>query len=78
MKQESIDKLKQQMIKTYLKFGDEKALLIKGKKLYTGKEIAEEIQNETEFGIHVINNMIQLAIDLVKRDKINFNPTATR
>jgi hypothetical protein len=78
MKQESIDKLKQQMIETYLKFGDEKALLIKGKKLYTGKEIAEEIQNETEFGIHVINNMIQLAIDLVKRDKINFNTTATR
>lgn len=73
MKTESIEKLKQLMVKTYRKFGDETALLIKDKRSYTGNEIAEEIENETEFGIKMVDNMIQLTIDLLKRDKINMS-----
>lgn len=71
MNQESINKLKQSMIETYRKFGDDKAILIKGKKSYTGNEIAEEIENETDFGIEMINSIIKLSIDLLKRDKVN-------
>ena len=68
MKKESMDKLKQLMVATYRKFGDKKALLLKGKRIYTGNEIADEIENETEFGIKMVNNMIQLTINLLKRD----------
>ena len=71
MKAESMEKLKQLMVATYRKFGDEKALLLKGKRSYTGNEIADEIENETEFGIEMVDNMIQLTINLLKRDKIN-------
>ena len=73
MKAESMEKLKQLMVATYRKFGDEKALLLKGKRSYTGNEIADEIENETEFGIKMVDNMIQLTIDLLKRDKINMS-----
>lgn len=74
MKPESIEKLKQRMVETYRKFGDEKALLIRvkpGKNVWTGHEIAEEIENENEFGIHIVDNLIQLTIYLLSRDKIN-------
>ncbi len=74
MKTESIDELKDLMVKTYRKFGNEKAILLKGgKRSYTGDEIAEEIENETEFGINMLDNIIQLTIDLLKRDRINMN-----
>lgn len=70
MNQKSIEKLKQLMITTYRKFGDEKALMLKGRFSYTGNEIAKEIENETEFGIEVLNSLLQLTIDLLKRNKI--------
>jgi hypothetical protein len=73
MKVESIEKLKQSMVETYRKFGDEKAILVKGKYSYTGNEVAEEIENETEFGLGMIESIMQLTIDLLKRDKININ-----
>lgn len=71
MKQESINKLKERMIATYKKFGNERAMLQRTGKSWTGIEIAEEIEKETEFGIKILDMMIQLTIDLVKRDKIN-------
>ena len=72
MNVDSIDKLKSSMISTYKKFGDKKALITGGRS-YSGNEIAQEIENETEFGIGIIDNMIQLSIDLVSRDKINLS-----
>ena len=72
MKQKSIEELKRQMVSTYKKFGNEKALVLKtgaGKKSWTGEELAKEIEEETEFGVNLIDNMIQLAIDLVKRNR---------
>lgn len=44
--------------------------LIAGNKKYTRREIANEIENETEFGIKFMTNMLSLTIDLVARDKI--------
>jgi hypothetical protein len=38
-------KLKDKTISTYRKFGDDKAVLLKGKRSYTGHEIADEIEN---------------------------------
>lgn len=71
MKLESLDKLKSKVIETYKKFGDKKALLIRGHNSYTGFEIADEIEKETELGIEMMNSIIQLTIDLLSRDKIN-------
>lgn len=63
------EELKSLIIKTYKSFGDEKALLIKGKRSYTGNEIAEEIEKQTPFGLNIINGILKLSIDLLKRDK---------
>lgn len=71
-KSELSDKLKMTVAKTYQKYGDKKALLIRGNKTFTGVEVSNEIIAETETGIQILEGMIQLAIDLVKRDKINF------
>jgi len=67
-------KLKDKTISTYRKFGDDKAVLLKGKRSYTGHEIANEIENETEFGVRMLNNLLSLTIDLISRDKINAEP----
>ena len=63
-------KLKEKVVSRFLKFGDDKALLI-GKKTYTGNEIAKEIEDETEFGVETINKLLKLTIDLVARGKIS-------
>jgi hypothetical protein len=70
MKEESIEKLKQSMVSTFRKYGDEKAIQTKGVR-YTGNEVAEEIENETELGLGMIESIINLTINLIKRDKIN-------
>ena len=62
--------LKVSMVKTYRKFGEKKGLITKGKS-WTGNEVADEIEQETEFGIHMVDMLLQLTIDLLKRDKIN-------
>ena len=70
MKEESIEKLKQSMVSTFRKYGDEKSIQTKGVR-YTGNEVAEEIENETELGLGMIESIINLTINLIKRDKIN-------
>ncbi len=70
MKEKSIEILKENIINTYKKYGDDK-MIFKGNKSYSGIELAKEVEEETEFGIDLIDNLIQLTIDLVKRDKIN-------
>lgn len=73
-KEESlVGKLKAIMISTYRRFGDDKALLLKGKRSYTGIEVAHEIEIESETGMSIFEGMINLTINLVKRDKIK-NP----
>lgn len=72
MKQESINSLKEKIISTYKKYGNDKMLSTVGKS-YSGVELAKEVEDETEFGVKLIDNMIQLTIDLVKRDKVNYD-----
>lgn len=71
MKQESIDKLKQAMVSTYQRYGGETACFVKGSKSYTGHEIADAIENETDFGLTFMESIMKLTVDLIKRDKIN-------
>jgi hypothetical protein len=65
-----IIEIKKTMIDTYKKYGDEK-VLTRGRYSYTGNQLANEIENETEVGINMINSILKLTIDLLKRDKIN-------
>lgn len=48
---------------------DEKYIVI-GNKSYSRRDISIEIENETEFGIDFLSNMILLAIDLTSRKKV--------
>lgn len=66
------EKLKKELVKTYREFGDEEAMLIRGKESYTGNEIANEIEKETEFGIEMVSTLLNLTIDLLNRNKINY------
>lgn len=65
--------LKNIVISTYRKLNDERALVMKsGKMSYTGNEVADEIENETAFGVSIMSNLMKLCIDLLKRDKLNY------
>ncbi|HLO91543.1 MAG TPA: hypothetical protein VK172_10305 [Lentimicrobium sp.] len=44
--------------------------LTRGDKQYTKRQLADEIQNETEFGVKLLADMLILAIDLTARQKI--------
>ncbi len=70
MKTETLETLKQKMIATFRKKGDDK-MLVTGRKSYSGNEIANEVENETEFGVDTLNKIIQLSLDLISRDKIH-------
>lgn len=65
----SLNKLKNVVSETYHKYGDKKILIV-GKTSYSGNEIAQEIKNNTEFGIKQISKLINLSIDLISRNKI--------
>lgn len=47
---------------------DEK-YLTKGDKSYTRRDLANEIENETEYGISLLSSIIILAIDISTRSK---------
>lgn len=75
MKPESIDRLKNKIIETHKKYGDGKVLAIADTptvpgRFYSGNELAKEVEEETEFGLKLIDMMINLTIDLLSRDKI--------
>lgn len=38
-----------------------------GKSSWTGNELADEIENQTEFGQRLVNNLVLLSLDLVTR-----------
>lgn len=71
-----VEELKKNIIRIYRKIGDNIALKSPNGKLkcsWTGNELAKEIEINSEFGISLVNNLLQLTIDLVKRDKLNIN-----
>lgn len=77
MKPESFDILKEKIVKAYRKYGDKACLTHMGAdgiRQYTGNEVADEIENETPFGVHCIFTMLQLTIDLLSRDKMKYEP----
>ncbi len=45
-----------------------------GKSSWTGNELADEIENQTEHGQRLVNNLILLAVDLVTRGQETINP----
>lgn len=73
MKLESVEILKEKLIRTYRKHGDEPYLRT-STRTYTGNEVADEIEQETEFGVKCIDTIIQLTIDLLARDKMKYEP----
>ena len=75
MKAESFDILKEKLVKTYRKYGDKACLTIMGAngiKQYTGNEVANEIEQETEFGVNCIHTLIGLTVDLISRDRMKY------
>ncbi len=60
----------------YRGYGDEVALLSLsiGKSSWTGNELADEIENQTEFGQRLVNNLVLLSLDLVTRGQETINP----
>lgn len=70
IKAKTIESLKKTIAETYRGFGDDR-ILNKGRETYTGSQIAKEIEEETEIGVEMIDSVIQLTIDLLKRKKIN-------
>ena len=44
--------------------------LMRGDKMYTRKQLATEIENETEVGIEILTGMLILALDITTRQKI--------
>ena len=76
MKQESINKLKTKIIDTYKAYGDKiilvapESITSSAMRYYSGNQIAEAIEKETELGIKHIDLLIQLTIDLLVRQKI--------
>jgi hypothetical protein len=48
----------------------DKEYLIRKEKVYTRRELAAEIEAETELGIIILTDMIMLAIDISSRHRV--------
>jgi len=68
---ELLIELKTKCVNTFRKKGDKNALIFKGKRKFTGNEIANEIEIESIIGVQMVNSLLQLTIDLLMRDKLN-------
>ena len=80
MKSESFNILKKKLVKTYRKYGDKACLTVmdaQGGRQYTGNEVANEIEQETPFGVDCINTLIGLTVDLLARDKMTWDERNT-
>ncbi len=72
-KMEISEKLKQSIIDFLLSKEEEelnKPYISMGASVYTRRELAEQVRQETEHGKEVVNNLIELTIDLLNRGKI--------
>lgn len=76
MKQESIETLKTKIATNFRKHGDKQALIVmdRNPRTYTGNQVADEIEQETEFGVECIDTVINLTVDLLSRDKMKYEP----
>ncbi len=63
-----LESLKSNISNYYRGYGDG-TVLYKGEESYTGNQIANDVDNETEFGIEMVNNLINLTLDLITRGK---------
>lgn len=68
--------LKRLMISTYEKMGDK--TMSRSMDPMTGKQLAEEIKNDTEIGIKLYKSIIALTIELLMRDKIHIDERRDR
>jgi hypothetical protein len=76
MKSETFNILKKKLVKTYRKKGNDVCLFVKdasGGKQFSGNEIADAIEQETEFGVNCINTLIGLTVDLLSRKKMTWD-----
>lgn len=76
MKPRTLAILKEKLVKTYRKKGKNHCLTVmdaNGGRQYTGNQVAEEILNETEFGVNCMYTVMGLAVDLLSRDKLTFD-----
>lgn len=62
-------RLKNSLIEKFHLKGEDVAILSKCGKSYTGNEVALEIENETEEGIKIYQNIISLAVHLLLKGK---------
>lgn len=61
-------KLKNSLIEKYKEFGD-KVCLVSGKNSWTGNQVADEIEKESETGVRLLNGILNLTIELLSRQK---------
>lgn len=73
---EAYNSLIDQLVKDARAYGDEVVItsLGLGKCTWTGNELADEVQNGTEFGKEVVNGLVSLTLELVQRGKEKLNP----
>lgn len=68
--QELSQRLKESLVNHLMDCQDlDEPYLYSNNKKWTKREIAEEIKNETEFGIKNIRNIMILSLDLMSRKK---------
>jgi hypothetical protein len=80
MKAQSFKILKDKLVKTYRRYGDKACLTTmdaQGSHQYTGTQIANAIEQETEFGMKCIDNLLTLTIDLLARNKMTWEERNT-
>jgi len=66
-----LQELRKVLADTWRKHGQEKIVAFKSRPSFSGEEIAIEIESGSEVGNSFIKDMIMLAVDLTKRDKVN-------
>lgn len=73
---EAYNSLIDQLVSDARAYGDEVVItsLGLGKCTWTGNELADEVQNGTDFGKEVVNGLVSLTLELVQRGKEKLNP----
>jgi len=66
-----MDELRNKLIEIFDKMPDKPYLII-GKKSFTTKDLLKEVENKTKIGEELVENMLKLTLDLLSRQKINY------
>lgn len=68
--QEVLENLIKRIIESLKKDPDlDKDYLLSGNSVYTKRDIIENLENRTELGIKILNDVCMLAIDLISKGK---------